>query len=616
MGKAGAELLFDVMSCAYESINRIVKTNPPFENWTEVLDNVRPTGTTLDRLTHRCHIVETGRESYRLKDARRSRMTREVNKPGPAASKGPEQTVVNTVRPEAWTPRRVRDDICLLAPRVSIGSAPRFSIGVHTEPSKTPQPRKKDAMRHKRRTMWAVFAASICLVSPASDARGDDAEREEQAFKVGVEAYAYGYPLVLMDVTRRVMTHVSSPRETALLLNQFAHARSFPGPEIRSVVSPNVDTLYSVAWLDVSREPVVLHVPDTQGRYYLMPMLGAWTNVFASPGKRTTGTGEGDFAIVGPGWQGTLPDGVREIKAPTGMVWIIGRTQTNGNADYEPVHAIQRQYTLTPLSSFGKAYTTPTKVPVDPKVDAKTPPVNQVERMDVATFFGTMTRLMKDNPPPPADAPVVKRLASIGIVAGDEFDPGRLDGATRKGLERALKAAREKIKEPPSDVRSLIEDGWLVQRTGMGSYGANYQKRAYVALIGLGANLPQDAIYPMTRVDGDGKPLTGANRYVIHFDKGRTPPVNAFWSVTVYDMEQFLVPNPIKRYAIGDRDRLKFNEDGSLDLFVQHGSPGPEKESNWLPTLEGPFNLIMRLYWPKESMLDGSWKVPPVQRLP
>ena len=238
-----------------------------------------------------------------------------------------------------------------------------------------------------------------------------------------------------MDVTRQVMTSVSSPQEKAAPLNQFAHAPSFPDPEFKNVVSPNADTRYSIAWLDLSREPIVLHVPDTQGRYDLLPMLDAWMNVFASPGKRTTGTGEGNFAIVGPEWRGTLPDGVKEIKAPTRMVWIIGRTQTNGKADYGAVHAIQRQYTLTPLSSFGKAYTPPTRVPVDPRVDRKTPPVKQVERMDLATFFGTMTRLMNDNPPAPAEAPIVARLTSIGIVAGKVFSP---DEPTRRGLERAL----------------------------------------------------------------------------------------------------------------------------------------------------------------------------------
>ncbi len=472
-------------------------------------------------------------------------------------------------------------------------------------------------MRQEHRSPWGVIPAAVCLVILANATRADDdMQREERAFKSGVEAYVYGYPLVLMNVTRRVMTNVPSPIQMAAPVNQFAHVPSFPDPDFKNVVSPNADTLYSVAWLDVSKEPIVLHVPNTNGRYYLMPMLDAWTNVFASPGKRTTGTGEGNFAVVGARWRGTLPDGVKEIKAPTGMVWIIGRTQTNGKPDYEAVHTIQRQYILTPLSSFGKPCTLPSDVPVDPQVDMKTPPVRQVEEMDVATFFGSMTRLMKDNPPAPADAPLIERLASIGVVPGREFVIGTLDPATRKGLERAFVAARQEIKSPATGSSGATENGWTVKRTSMGSYGADYPTRALVALVGLGANLPQDAIYPMTTVDGEGKSLTGANRYVIHFDKDRIPPTNAFWSVTMYDMQRFFVPNLIDRYAIGDRDRLKFNADGSLDLFIQHDSSGPERESNWLPAPKGEFNLIMRLYWPKASMLDGSWKVPPVQRLP
>ena len=235
--------------------------------------------------------------------------------------------------------------------------------------------------------------------------------------------------------------------------------------------------------------------------------------------------------------------------------------------------------------------------------------------MDVATFFGTMRRLMANNPPTPAEIPLFERFGAIGFV------PGR--SSTWAGWMRRQKGAGTcpqgrsgEDQNAPSRCPSLTENGWLVNRTGMGTYGTDYPRRAYVALIGLGANLPQDAIYPMTKVDGEGKPLTGASRYVLHFGKGQTPPVNAFWSVTMYDMDQFFVPNPIDRYAIGDRDKLRFNDDGSLDLFIQHDSPGADRESNWLPAPAGQFNLIMRIYWPKESVIDGSWKIPGVRRAP
>jgi hypothetical protein len=459
---------------------------------------------------------------------------------------------------------------------------------------------------------------------------------EAQAFNNGVQAYLYGYPLVLMDVTRQVATQPNAPGPHGPP-NQFVNIWTFPDPTFTLVVSPNADTLYTSAFPDLVKEPLVLHVPDTQGRYYLMQIMDAWTNVFASLGKRTTGTKEGDFVLVGPGWQGNLPPGVKEIKAPTNLIWIIGRTRCNGKDDYAAVNAIQRQYTLTPLSAYGKPYTSPGFGSADPSVDVTTPPVTQVARMDAATFFGRLARLMKDNPPAPADAPMVEKLAGLGIVPGKPFDPAAVGPATMKGLEKAVwsvkaffdaasKGTQGALEESAIDrkvfkllnsaVQKLtlnIENGWMVPPMQLGRYGTDYAVRAYVALIGFGANLPEDAIYLNARVDGRGQPLNGARRYVLHFAKGQTPPVNAFWSITMYNSKQAFVPNPINRYAIGDRDRLKFNPDGSLDLYLQNESPGKDKESNWLPAAKDDFNLILRMYWPKPAVLQGVWKPPAVQ---
>ena len=459
-------------------------------------------------------------------------------------------------------------------------------------------------MSKSMRIVGGAVVAGLVLALLSIENRASAKETSEE--DLGVEAYVYGFPLVLMEVSKRVMTHVPSPTPSKAPINQFAHMQAFPTPDFKDVVSPNADTLYSSAWLDLSREPIVLHVPDTQGRYYLMPMLDGWTNVFASPGKRTTGTKAGDFAIVGPGWQGTLPAGVREIKAPTTMVWILGRTQTNGTSDFAAVHAIQRQYTLTPLSAFGKPYSPPPAAPVDPNVDDKTPPVEQVAKMDAATFFGMLADLMVANPPAAADAPMLAKLKQIGIVPGQKPDP-----AQRKSLDAAVKVAQAKMAEAAKSP-GTPENGWVVHRD-LGSYGTDYGKRAVVALIGLGANLAADAIYPYTEVGSEGRPLNGSRRYVIHFAKGQTPPVEAFWSVTMYDSHHFFVANPINRYAIGDRDALRFNPDGSLDLFLQHQSPGKEKEANWLPAPAGNFNLIMRMYWPKPEALKGTYKIPAVE---
>jgi hypothetical protein len=435
----------------------------------------------------------------------------------------------------------------------------------------------------------------------------------DQAAEIAVEAYVFGYPLVLMDVTCQTMTAV--PKAVALKspVNQFIHVREFPDPTFTDVVSPNADTLYSTAWLDLTKEPIILSVPDVGNRYYLMEMLDAWTNVFAAPGTRTTGNGRGDFAIVGPQWKGKLTAGVKEIKSPTNIVWLLGRTQTNGKEDYAAVRAIQDQYKLTPLSAWGKDYKPPDNAPVAAGIDVKTPPVEQVAKMDAATFFARLNTLMKDNPPANADASAVNSFAAIGVAPGTPFDLKSLDQVVAKSVEGSVKTAQAKIVAEARKPHGKKINGWDVM-TNLGRYGTNYLFRSVVALVGLGANLPEDAIYPRATEDTDGQPLTGANSYVVHFPKGQSPPVNAFWSLTMYNSKQFFVQNPIDRYAIGDRDKLKFNDDGSLTINIQHESPGKEKESNWLPAPKDSFNVFMRLYWPKKEIVDGAWKAPGIER--
>jgi hypothetical protein len=440
--------------------------------------------------------------------------------------------------------------------------------------------------------------------------------KEKEALEAGVEAVVYGLPLVIMDLTKQKTTNVAKPEDFAAPVNQFVNVREFPNAAFKDVVRANVDTLYSSAFLDLSKEPIVLSVPDTRGRYYLMPMLDAWTNVFASPGKRTTGTKAGHFAITGPGWSGTLPAGVQEIKAPTNMVWIIGRTQTNGPKDYAAVHAIQKGYKLVPLSPFGKPYTPP-EGNVDPNIDMKTPPVEQLQKMTATTFFNRLAELMKSNPPPASEAPLLAKLAKIGVVPGEKFDSSKLDPALAKGLEKSVAVALEKLQAASKETGAPV-NGWRIPPMVLGNYGTDYGARAVVALIGLGANLPADAVYPSAFVDAEGKPLNGANRYVLHFDKGTTPPVNAFWSVTMYNAESFFVDNPINRYAISSWMPLKKNSDGSIDIYIQRESPGKDKESNWLPAAEAEFSVTMRMYWPKEkppSILDGTWQPPAVMQV-
>lgn len=471
-------------------------------------------------------------------------------------------------------------------------------------------------MRNQPSRIFACLMAFMlaCPLSPAH-AEASSSITEEDAYEIGVEAYTYLYPLVLMDTTRRQAVNVEAGETVGRgPMNTFAHIRTFPPAEFRDVVRPNFDTLYSIAWLDLTKEPMVVSVPDTQGRYYMLPMLDMWSDVFASPGKRTTGTDAGDFAVVPPGWQGSLPAGVQRIDAPTPYVWIVGRTQTNGPKDYQAVRRVQDGYSITPLSQLGKS-TRPPAARIDPAVDMKTPPMTQVDAMTAGRYFAYAAELLKTNPPHITDQPIVARMQRIGIEPGKPFDLDKADPAVKRALERAapdaLQAMRAKI---PTLAR--VVNGWQMNTDTMGVYGNYYLKRAIVALVGLGANLPEDAVYPLNIADADGKPLNGANRYVLHFDKDQIPPAKAFWSVTLYDEDGFPSSNDLNRSAIGDRDAFNFNADGSLDLYFQHASPGPENESNWLPAPAGDFNLTMRLYAPDAEVLDGRWAPPAVRRLP
>lgn len=437
-----------------------------------------------------------------------------------------------------------------------------------------------------------------------------DKARTDEIAKIGVDGVVYGLPIVIAELTKRVQTNVAAPQPDARApLNQFGNMAKYPPASNHDVVRLNVDTLYSFAFLDLTAEPIILSVPDTNGRYYLMPLISAWTNVFASPGKRTTGTKAANFVITGPGWTGDLPKGMTEYKAPTNLVMVAGRTQANGPADYAAVNALQKKYKVTPLSAWGKPYTPPAGV-VDPAVDMS-PPVEQVAKLSAADFFKTLATLLKSNPPPAADAPMLAQLAKIGIVPGQDFDIAKLDPAVAKALEPSVQTALAKLQAAAKDTGKPV-NGWNILPMNLADFGTDYGVRGIVALIGFGANLPADAIYPTAFVDGDGKPLDGANNYVLHFDKGQAPPANAFWSLTMYNAESFFVENPLNRYNIAAWMPLKYNKDGSLDVYIQRESPGKDKQANWLPAAEGPFSVTMRIYWPKPEALDGTWKPSPI----
>ncbi len=460
----------------------------------------------------------------------------------------------------------------------------------------------------------ALFAlAMMSLLSPGPAVAASISEDEAHA--IGVDAYLYFYSLVTMDLTRRQLTNQEpGPDSLGGPMNRFANVPTFPTADMRAVVRPNFDTLYSSGWLDLTKEPMVVSVPDTGGRYYLLPMLDMWTDVFASPGWRTTGTAAQNFLVTPPGWSGTVPADFTQIKAPTPYVWIIGRTKTDGPADYDAVHTIQAGYKITPLSQWGKE-PVPPEVKIDPSVDMKTPPKVQVDTMPAGQFFAYAAELLKLHPPHITDEPIIAQLRQIGFEPGKSFDLDKADPAVKSALVTAPEGAQKLMAwKVPTIAR--VANYWSMNTDTMGVYGNYYLKRAIVTQMGLGANLPEDAIYPLNLGDSEGKPLDGANNYVIHFDKNQIPPAEAFWSVTLYDPEGFQIANPLNRFAVSSWMPFKYNSDGSLDLYFQNGSPGAGKEANWLPAPKGPFNLTMRLYAPKSDALTGKWNPPPVTKSP
>jgi hypothetical protein len=360
--------------------------------------------------------------------------------------------------------------------------------------------------------------------------------------------------------------HVSSPTFSQSPSN----VPAFPDANFTDIVRPNADTRYSKLWFDVSKEPVAISVPDSGGQYYLLPMYDMWSDVFAAPGSRTTGTKAQLIVLAGAGWKGELPQDATLICSPTAMGWITGRTQTNGAADYPNVHKFQAGLTVTTLSRLGKPYTAP-KSAVDPAWDVNTPPVDLIEKLSAQEYFGLFAELMKLNPPHANDYPIVHRMARVGIAPGKSFSLAAAPAETKQAFEAAVGPALKQIKAGLA-MLGVSQNGWRINMSTIGTYGTDYWARAAIAYAGLGANRIEDAVYPTAFTDADGKPFSSDNRYVMHFSKEQIPPVGAFWSLTMYDQRQLFAANPINRYAIGDRDKLKFNADGSLDLYIQRAS--------------------------------------------
>ena len=429
---------------------------------------------------------------------------------------------------------------------------------------------------------------------------------------LGAEAYLYGYPLVMMETTRVQSAKYIGPE------NQLRMVRQFPNAQFKDVVRPNVDTLYTTAFISMKEGPWVFDMPANDKRYELMPFMDAWTQVFASPGTRTSGNQGATYLLAGPKWDGQVPKGMTLLKSPTDMVWLIGRTQTNGTADFATVHELQNRLRLTkwPQPPDSLSASTDSKRDAQPSWQVSTEPsltpVAQMKALNTTEFFNRLMKLMVSNPPSPEDAPLLARLAQLEIKPGQAV---HLSTSNALSFSLGRWIANQRVMQA---LNTKAQDGsWSYPPLNLGRYGTDYNTRAAVAMVGLGANLPEDAMYPNTALDHQGQALNGKHRYRLHFAANALPPVKAFWSITAYGADEFLIDNPMQRFAIGDRDPLVFNADGSLDLWVQ-ATPPSQKEAaaNWLPVQMGaPFLLNARLYWPEDKALNGQWKMPVVERL-
>jgi hypothetical protein len=434
----------------------------------------------------------------------------------------------------------------------------------------------------------------------------------DEAQTIARDAFLFGMPLVFIEKQVNFSSHVTKPTGLKAPFNQFGHGRAYPDASNRLVVGFNVDTLYSFATLDLRKEPIVLSIPEMGDRYWVMQLIDAWNGVPAAPGSRTHGGRARYFAITGPNWQGQLPAGVEELKSPTTLTIVAGRTYCSGKEEYAIVNRLQDQYKLTPLSQWGSDYVPPEHVPVKEGVDGTTLVNQQFMALSAEQFYQNLNRLLVDNPAYPADAPALQSFEKLHIAPGAEFSMAAFAPEVAEAIEAGYAAGKTEMLANAKNLGE-IKNGWTLTYD-MGRYGTRYAYRAAWTLIGVGGNLLEDAFYPTCIVDADGDPLDGAHQYTFTFTKDKMPPAKAFWSLTMYDIDTYLVPNELNRSSLGDRSDLNYAPDGSLTLYLQKDNPGKDKEANWLPAPDGPFRLYLRLYAPEEAVIDRSWLPPAVRK--
>lgn len=446
------------------------------------------------------------------------------------------------------------------------------------------------------------------------DLKGKDSlANAGSVYKIAKDAYIWSYPMVSVAITGFAVTDTPKALPNAHApLNSFGSVATLFTADDKDVVSSNVDTMYSSAFLDLTQGAALISVPDTNGRYYSMMLTDAYTNVFDYIGSRATGTKAGQYLIVGPDWKGEIPKSAKKVfKAPTNLVWVIGRTLVDGNADVPNVHKIQAGYKVTIVPPVTKSPSWRERLKV-PALTPKTPPVDLVNNMDWKTYFTWVGELMKDNPVPASQKAYVDEFKKIGLTFDKGFDASSITAEQQKDIEKAMKDGLEEMKKRGSEKIGTEHEGWSYSLDA-GTWGNDYLMRGAIALRSLGQNTAQEAVYINTLQDKDGNPLDASkNNYTVTFPKGELPPADAFWSITMYNDQNFFVKNPINRLAIGNRTKeMKPNKDGSLTIYFQKYAPAKENLGNWLPAPNGKFRLSLRLYVPNNKILNGGSWVPP-----
>ncbi|MDI7864631.1 DUF1254 domain-containing protein [Rhizobiaceae bacterium n13] len=457
-----------------------------------------------------------------------------------------------------------------------------------------------------------AFAASRTLPPTPAHAQGVSAE---EARAIAREAYIYGFPLVdSYRIQHSYFVNRDDP-EYKGGWNEIHNTARVYTPDDKAIQTPNSDTPYSFVGADLRMEPLVLTVPDIEeGRYYSLQFIDMYTFNFAYVGSRATGNGAGSFLLAGPGWDGEKPEGVKEvIRSETDLVFVLYRTQLFGPDDIEDVKAIQAGYKVETLSAF-LGQRPPAAAPT---VEFRTPLTPDTQKTS-PEFFDVLNFVLQFCPAVPAETELRARFARLGIEAGRRFDPDALLPETRAAIEAGMAdawAAFKQFKETELDTgKKSSADGFGTRAFLSG----NYLVRMSSAVLGIYGNSKDEALYPAYFVDADNKPINGSSRYMLRFAPGALPPVNAFWSLTMYELPASLLStNNLDRYLINSPmlPNLAKDADGGLTVSVQHEGPGANREANWLPAPAGPFFMVMRLYWPKEEALDGTWKAPPLARL-